>query len=164
MSTYSNYAGRKNIDQHRIGEAMIVGIDLPWTKMIKPELVDLTDDSITLKQTPEEFHLNHNGDMHVGVIFSMSAMAGMGVLVMPLGEIANSLYIVIKNVNIYFIAPAQGEIVFIGRISEEQQKRTLKNAREGKKIEETVHVEARDKDGNVVSKSTVTAVFGPKRS
>jgi acyl-coenzyme A thioesterase PaaI-like protein len=154
MSAYSNYAGRKNIDQYRIGEAMIVGIDLPWTKMIKPELVDL----------PEEFHLNHNGDMHVGVIFSMSAMAGMGVLVMLLGELANSSYVVVKNVNIDFVAPAQGEITFIGRISEKQQKRTLQNAIEGKKIEETVHVEARDRDGNEVSKSTVTAVFGPKRS
>jgi len=142
---------------------MAVGKDLPWTTMMKPELVDLKDGSISLKQTPEEIHLNMNGDMNAGVLFSMSEMAGMGVVVMLLGELASSSFIASKNVNIDFLARAQGEIVFTGSMSEEQQKRTLQNAKAGNKVEEVIQVEAKDKAGNVVSKSNVTAVVKPKR-
>ncbi len=142
---------------------MTVGIDVPWTKMINPELVDLKDGYISLKQSPEEIHFNHNGDMNAGVLFSMSEMAGMGVVVMLLGELANSALVVVKNVNIDFIARAQGEIVFTCTMPEGQQKRTLENAKAGSKVEEIVEVEAKDKNGNVVSRSRVTAVISPKK-
>ena len=142
---------------------MTVGIDMPWTKMIKPELVDLKDGSISLKQTPEALHTNHNGDMHAGVIFTMSEMAGMGVVVMLLGDLANSSFVVVKNVNIDFTARAQGVITFTASISEAVQNKILSTAKSGKKVEEVVTVEAKDKDGNIVSTSTVTAVISPKR-
>ena len=142
---------------------MTVGIDMPWTKMIKPELVDLKDGSISLKQTPEELHTNHNGDMHAGVIFTMSEMAGMGVVVMLLGDLANSSFVVVKNVNIDFTARAQGVITFTASISEAVQNKILSTAKSGKKVEEVVTVEAKDRDGNIVSTSTVTAVISPKR-
>ncbi len=142
---------------------MTVGIDVPWTKMINPELVDLKEGYISLKQTPEEIHLNHNGDMNAGVLFSMSEMAGMGVVVMLLGELAKSALVVVKNVNIDFTARAQGEIIFTSAMPEEQQKRTLENAKAGNKVEEIVEVEAKDKNGNVVSRSRVTAVISTKK-
>lgn len=141
---------------------MTVGIDMPWTKMIKPELADLGQGSLTLKQTPEELHLNHNGDMHAGVIFSMSEMAGMGVVVMLLGELADSAFVVVKNVNIDFKARAQGVISFTGTMTVEQQARTLNKAKAGEKVEEQVEVVAADSEGNIVSTSIVTAVISPK--
>ena len=143
---------------------MAVGQELPWTKMINPELVDMKDGSLSLKQTPGDMHLNQNGDMNAGVLFTMSEMSGMGVVVMLLGELAGSSFIASKSVNIDFLARAKGEIVFTGTMPDEQQKRTLQNAREGNKIEEIVQVEAVDSEGKVVSKSTVTAVVSPKRS
>lgn len=141
---------------------MTVGIDVPWTKMINPELVDLAAGSISLKQSPEEIHLNHNGDMNAGVIFSMSEMAGMGVVVMLLGDMAKSAFVVVKNVNIDFLARAQGPIVFTGTISNEQQQRILDIAKAGEKVEEIVEVVATDSDDNPVSRSKVTAVIAPK--
>ena len=142
---------------------MAVGKELPWTTMMNPELVDLKDGSLSLKQTPKEIHLNMNGDMNASVLFSMSEMAGMGVIVMLLGELASSAFIAAKSVNIDFLARAQGEIVFTGTMTEEQQKRTLESAKEGNRIEETISVEAKDRDGKLVSKSTVTAVIKPKK-
>jgi len=142
---------------------MTVGVDVAWTKMINPQLVDLQDGQIVLKQNPEEVHLNHNGDMNAGVIFSMSEMAGMAPVVMLLGDLASSAFVVVKNVNIDFLARAQGEITFSGAISEEQQQRVLSKAKIGERVEEEVLVEARDKEGKLVSKSVVTAVVSPKR-
>lgn len=142
---------------------MTVGIDLPWTKMIAPELLEIGEGTLALKQTPEELHLNHNGDMHAGVLFSMSEMAGMGVVVLFLGELAADSLIVVKNVNIDFIARAQGAIIFTGIMPKAQQARTLEKAKAGEKVEELILVEAKDAEGTLVSKSTVTAVISPKR-
>lgn len=142
---------------------MTVGADVLWTKMINPQLIDLKDGELTLKQSPGEAHLNHNGDMNAGVLFSMSEMAGMGVVVLLLGDLAKDSFVVVKNVNIDFIARAQGDITFIGLLTKEQQERTLENAKSGNKVEELVVVEAKDSEGKLVSKSVVTAVISPKR-
>lgn len=142
---------------------MTVGIDMLWTKMIKPELVDITPGSISLKQCPEELHLNHNGDMHAGVIFSMTEMAGMGVVVLLLGELANSSFVVVKNVNIDFIARAQGPITFSASIADDNQKSIIDRAKAEEKIEECVLVEAKDENGRLVSKSTLTAIISPHK-
>ena len=141
---------------------MTVGIDLPWTKMINPELMDLSAGTLSLKQSPQPLHLNHNGDMHAGVLFSMSEMAGMGVVVLLLGDLANTSLVVVKNVSIDFTARAHGPITFTAAVSPEQQKALLAKAEAGEKIEEPVWVEAHDEHGKRVCSSTVTAVISPR--
>lgn len=141
---------------------MTVGMDMPWTKLIAPELVSIADGSLCLKQTPKDLHLNHNGDMHAAVLFSMVEMAGMGVVVILLGDLASSSFVVVKNVNINFIARAQGEISFIANLSDEQQQQILSNAEAGDKVEQVVWVEAKDDSGNTVSTASVTAVICPQ--
>jgi len=142
---------------------MTVGADVAWTKMINPELVDIQSGRLQLKQTPEEVHLNHNGDMNAGVIFSMSEMAGMGVVVMLLGELAREAFVVVKNINIDFLARAQGAITFTGKLDEAQQRRILALAKSGDTVEEVVEVVASDALGTAVSQSRVTTYISPKR-
>lgn len=141
---------------------MTLGIDVPWTKMINPQLTDVNNGYLVLSQTPEEIHLNHNGDMHAGVIFSMLEMAGMGVVVMLLGELANQALVVVKKMDIDFIARAQGSIRFEASIEPEMQKRILQNAKQGKKIEESVKVQAFNSAGECVAKAELVAVIAPK--
>ncbi len=141
---------------------MTVGVDLLWTKMINPQLVDLKEGLISLKQAPEDLHLNHNGDMHASVLFSMVEMAGMGCIVMQMGSLAQSSLVVVKSVNIDFIKRAQGEITFTGRIDVDQQARILALADSEQKVEEVVMVEARNQAGDIVSRAQVTAVISPQ--
>ena len=114
------------------GGKIAVGQELPWTKMINPELYDIKEGALSLKQTPGDMHLDQNRDMNTGVLFTMSEMAGMGVVDMLIGELAGSSFIASNNVNIDFLARAKVAIVFTGTMSEEQQRRTLQNAKEGK--------------------------------
>ncbi|MCY4043962.1 MAG: PaaI family thioesterase [Cellvibrionales bacterium] len=141
---------------------MTVGIDLPWTKMINPELSDLKDGEISLKQTPDAIHLNHNGDMHAGVIFSMLEMAGMGVVVMLLGEKANESLVLIKNISIDFLKPATGETTFTARLTDEQKGRILEKISTKEKIIEVVEVLATNADGIEVAAAKLTCYISSK--
>lgn len=140
---------------------MTLGIDLPWTKMINPQLTDAKNGYLVLTQTPEDIHLNHNSDMHAGVIFSVLEMAGMGVLVMLLGDLANDALVVVKRMEIDFIARAQGSIRFEASIDEADRDRILQNARQGKKLEELITVQAFNASSECVAKADVTAVIAP---
>lgn len=142
---------------------MTVGVDVPWTKMIGPEVVEFTDNTLGLKQTPEALHLNHNGDMNAGVICTMVEMAGMGIVVMLLGDLAKQSLIVVKNMNIDFIARAQGVIVFTATMDDEQKNRAINNAKSANKVEEAILVEAKDGDGKLVAKAEVLTYIGPKK-
>lgn len=141
---------------------MTVGVDLPWTKMINPQLVDLKAGLIALKQRPGELHLNHNGDMHAGVIFSMAEMTGMGVVVMQLGSKAEAAFVAVKSVNIEFLKRAQGDITFKSTLTDEQQMSMLKKLEAQESIEEVVHVEALDGESRKVASAQVVAVIKPK--
>jgi acyl-coenzyme A thioesterase PaaI-like protein len=141
---------------------MTVGIDLPWTKMINPQLADLQDGKISLKQTPEAIHLNHNGDMHAGVIFSMLEMAGMGVVVMLLGKKADDSLVLIKNISIDFIKPAEGETTFTASLSDDQKGRILDKIAAKEKIVEIVEVVALSKDKVEVASARLTCYIAPK--
>lgn len=140
---------------------MTVGIDLPWTKMINPQLTDANSGFLVLSQTPEAMHLNHNGDMHAGVLFSMLEMTGMGVVVMLLDDFANQALVVVKNMNIDFIARAQGTIRFEARLDPEQRERILGDAQQGIKVEQKVTVQAFDSEGKCVAKAGLVAVIAP---
>ena len=141
---------------------MTVGVDLPWTKMINPQLVDLKAGLIALKQRPGELHLNHNGDMHAGVIFSMAEMTGMGVVVMQLGSKAEEAFVAVKSVSIEFLKRAQGDITFKSTLTDEQQVNMLKTLEAQESIEEVVHVEALDAESRKVASAQVVAVIKPK--
>lgn len=143
---------------------MTVGLEIPWTKMIKPQLLEVKPGLLKLKQSPEEIHLNHNKDMHAGVLFSMSEMAGMGVVMILLDKMADHAFVVVKNVNIEFTSRAQGEITFIGLISDQRQDQIKQDFQAGKIVEEQIEVTAIDCNEKIVSKSIVTTFISPKRS
>ena len=77
--------------------------------------------------------------------------------------IRNDALIVVKNVNIDFIAPANGPITFVGHMDDEQKSRAIDNARNGVKVEELIQVKAIDLKGDLVSKSVVTTYISPKK-
>lgn len=131
--------------------------ELPWVKHLSPEIVTVEAGALTLAITPNEQHLNHNGDLTAGNLFAMSEMAGMGAIVMLLGEQASEKLVVCKNGNIDFIAPAKGRISFSAVLSASQQQSIQQALAAGEKIEEQVLVEAKQDDGSVVAKTLVTS-------
>ena len=142
---------------------MSIGVDVAWTKMINPQLESLTDTALTLSHTPENLHLNHNGDVNAGVIFSMSEMVGMGLVVLLLGDLAAQALVVVKNVNIDFVARASGRLECVAQISEQEKQQMLDRASAGGTIEQAVAVEVRDADQQLVSSATVLAYGGQRK-
>lgn len=134
----------------------MLGIDVPWTKMIKPELTHFDQGKLVLGQTPEDIHKNHLNDMHAGVIFTMVEMAGMGVVVMTLGEAANTAFVVVKNVSIDFIARVSGTAQFHAQLTPAQQE-AIQALKPQEKFESVVKVEAFDETENLVCQADVTA-------
>lgn len=131
--------------------------ELPWVKHLSPEIVDIGAGSLTLAINPGEEHINHNGDLTAGNLFAMSEMAGMGAIVMMLGDKAAEKLVVCKNGNIDFVAPASGRISFSASLSEAQQQAIQAALESGDKIEERVVVEAKQEDGTLVAKATITS-------
>ena len=137
--------------------------DFPWVRMINPQPEGMADGMLVLAHEPGELHVNHNGDVSAGVLFSLAEMAGVGVVVTTLGDRALSSYIVMKRGVIDFHACARGRVRAVAQLSADQLDR-VRSVRDGvADIEEVVHVEIRDSMGRMVSSCDVTAVIRPRR-
>lgn len=134
----------------------MLGTDVLWTKMIKPELVHFDQGKLVLGQTPEDIHKNHLNDMHAGVIFTMVEMAGMGVVVITLGDAANTAFVVVKNVSIDFLARVEGTAHFSAELTTSQQK-NIAALKPQEKFEDVINVQGFDANNKLICQAEVTA-------
>lgn len=137
--------------------------EMPWIQMIKPNVEDLAAGKLVLSQSPEALHLNHNGDMHAAVVFSMLEMAGMGVLTLLLGDSIKDSFVVLKDMHTFFEARAQGKIFFKAELSEQQQAMFINAVQQGVAIEEEISAVAYDESGKQVASAKVNGVIKPKQ-
>jgi acyl-coenzyme A thioesterase PaaI-like protein len=137
--------------------------DFPWVRMINPQPDEVSDGKLVLGHEPETLHLNHNGDVNAGVLFSLAEMAGMGVVVTALGDAAAAAYVVIKRGAIDFEAPARGRLRAVATLSPLQCARVSASSRDGSAIEEIVSVLIENSSGRVVARSEITAVIRRRR-
>ncbi|MGA8726929.1 MAG: PaaI family thioesterase [Acidimicrobiales bacterium] len=84
--------------------------DNPWVEFINPQPIEVEPRKLTLAHTPTEAHLNHHGHVAAGVVFSLVEMAGVGILVIAVGDAIRDCFIVAKACDIQFIRPATGTI------------------------------------------------------
>lgn len=138
--------------------------EMPWVRMLAPEFVTMSEGGLTLALCTTEMHMNHNGDINAGPLFSLSEMAGMGVVVGLLGKRIKGAFVVCKNVSIDFVARAQGRITFTASITPEQMRTIFQAVESGNGINEVVGVVGTNEEGKVCTKAQVVCVIKPARA
>jgi acyl-coenzyme A thioesterase PaaI-like protein len=144
--------------------AMSNQFEMPWVKMLSPEFVSMSEGELTLALCPTETHMNHNGDINAGPLFSLSEMAGMGVVVGMLGKRVKDAFVVCKNVSIDFVARAQGKISFVATITPEQVRTIFQAVESGNGINEIVRVVGKNEEGKICTQAQVVCVIKPART
>jgi acyl-coenzyme A thioesterase PaaI-like protein len=88
--------------------AMSNQFEMPWVTMLAPEFVSMSEGSLTLALSPTEMHMNHNNDINAGPLFSLTEMAGMGVVVGVLGQRIKDAFVVCKKCFYRFCGACSG--------------------------------------------------------
>lgn len=138
--------------------------DMPWVTMLAPEFISMSEGSLTLALSPTEMHMNHNNDINAGPLFSLTEMAGMGVIVGLLGQRIKDAFVVCKNVSIDFVARAQGKINFNATINQDQIRTILEAVNSGNGVNEVVEVIGTNGEGKVCTRAQVVCVIKPARA
>lgn len=138
--------------------------EMPWVKMLAPEFVSMTEGNLTIALSPTNMHMNHNNDINAGPLFSLTEMAGMGVVVSLLGQRIKDSFAVCKSVSIDFVARAQGRISFNATITPEQVSSIFQALDSGTGINEVVAVVGTNEQGKVCTKAQVVCVIKPART
>ncbi len=136
--------------------------EFPWVKMMNIELTLVEPRRLGFTHTPQEIHLNHNGDINAPVIFCLGEMSGCGILVVAMGDLAKDAFVVVKKCTIEYFIRATGQLTTEANLTEEQLERVLLAVKNRASIEETVNVTIKNAGGTIVAAAEITSVLKPK--
>jgi thioesterase domain-containing protein len=105
--------------------------EIPLTQALGIEVLEVTEDSVTL-QAPLESNINHKSTAFGGSLYSLSVLAGWGLIFSRLKALNLQAHIVIQESNIQYLRPVKQDLLASCGISSEKAfKRSIEMFRRG---------------------------------
>lgn len=124
---------------------------IPLIGFVRPKLVQIDDDSVRVQIKLRRRTKNHLNSMYFGALAVGADIAG-GIHAFYFAELADTkVSFAFKGMNANFIKRAESTIIFGSKDGKLVQKSIEESKTSGERINQTIHVIARDKNNEIVA-------------